>query len=91
MEYIAQSNDNADVVPPKDRLKFIYDLSVLQLVLLSGLMVDYDIHDVGVDQQYLPTVSNNTHHSLDYISNWTRENLMKLNQAKCNYMVFFKE
>ena len=93
LECIAQNNDNVDVVPPKNRYKFIDDLSVLQLVLLSGLLVDYDIHqhvasDVGVDQQFLPTVSNNTQHSLDYISNWTRENLMKLNQAKCNYMVF---
>ena len=44
LEYIAQSNDNADVVPPEDRYKFIDDLSVLQLVLLSGLLVDYDFH-----------------------------------------------
>ena len=93
LEYIAQSNDNADVVPPEDRYKFIDDLSVLQLILLSGLLVDYDFHhhvasDVGIDQQYLPASSYNTQHSLDYISNWTKDNLMKLNQAKCNFMVF---
>ena len=93
LEYLAQSNDNADVVPPEDRYKFIDDLSVLQLVLLSGLLVDYNINqhvpsDVGIDQQFLPLASHKTQHSLDYISNWSKENLMKLNQAKCNYMVF---
>ena len=25
---------------------------------------------------------------LDYISSWTDRNLMKLNEAKCNYLVF---
>ena len=67
--------------------------ALIPCINLSGLLVDYDFHqhvasDVGVDQQYLPAASNKTQHSLDYISNWTKENLMKLNQAKCNYMVF---
>ena len=42
LEYLAQSNDNADVVPPEDRYKYIDDLSVLQLVLFCGLLVDYN-------------------------------------------------
>ena len=29
LEYIVQSNDNADIVPPEDRFKYIDDLSVL--------------------------------------------------------------
>ena len=41
LEYIAQSNDNADVVSPLDRFKYIDDLSLLQLVCLSGLLVQY--------------------------------------------------
>ena len=41
IEYTAQSNDNADIVPPQDRFKYIDDLSVLQLVLLSGLLVQF--------------------------------------------------
>ena len=44
LEYIAQSNDNADVFPSEDRFRFIDDLSVLQLFLLSGLLVDYNFH-----------------------------------------------
>ena len=42
LEYMAQSNDNAEIVPTQDRFKFIDDLSILNLVLLSGLLVEYD-------------------------------------------------
>ena len=84
LEYLVQSNDNADIVPPEDRFKYIDDLSVLQLVLLSGLLVEYNFYqhvasDVGIDEEYLPADNYSTQQSLNYISNWTRENLMKLN------------
>ena len=92
-EFLVQSNDNADIVPPEDRYKYIDDLSVLQLVLLSGLLVDYNFHqhvasDIGIGMKYLPADSYNTQDHLNYISNWTEENLMRLNEAKCNYMIF---
>ena len=45
LEYLVQSNDNADIVCPQDRLKYIDDLSVLQLVLLSGLLVEYNFQE----------------------------------------------
>ena len=35
LAYLAQSNDNADIVLPEDRFKFIDDLSVLQSVFLA--------------------------------------------------------
>ena len=37
IEYLVQSNDNADSIPPKDRFKFINDLSVL---CLTGLVTE---------------------------------------------------
>ena len=93
IEYLVQSNDNADIVQPEDRFKYIDDLSVLQLVLLSGLLVEYNFHqhvasDIGVDMKYLPAKTYGTQDHLNYISNWTDANLMKLNEAKCNYLVF---
>ena len=93
LKYLAQSNDNADVVPPEDRYKYIDDLSVLQLVLFCGLLVDYNFHqhvasDVGIGEQFLPSTRFGTQHSLDSIAQWTSDNLMRLNEAKCNYMVF---
>ena len=93
LEYIVQSNDNADIVCPEDRFKYIDDLSILHLVCLSGLLVEYNFaehvaSDVGVDQSFLPAISYGTQDSLNFISNWTKENLMQLNAAKCNYMIF---
>jgi hypothetical protein len=93
LAYLAQSNDNADIVQPEDRFKFIDDLSVLQLVCLSGLLTDYDFlnhvaSDIGIDDQFLSPDTNPTQANLNFVSNWTNENLMKLNGQKCNYMVF---
>ena len=93
IEYLVQSNDNADIVPPDERFKYIDDLSVLQLICLSGLLTDYDFHqhvasDVGIDQTFLPASNYGMQDNLDFISNWTSENLMLLNEDKCNYMIF---
>ena len=88
-----QSNDNADSVSPKDRFKFIDDLSVLQLVLLSGLLTEYNFHqhvasDISVSQKFLSSDKYPMQKNLDQIAEWTKNNLMKLNEAKCHYMIF---
>ena len=93
LEYIVQSNDNSDCVDSKDRFKYIDDLSILQLIFLSGLLVEYNFmqhvpSDIGADEKYLPPESFATQNHLNYISNWTKENKMKLNEAKSNYLVF---
>ena len=44
--------------------------------------------DIGIDDRYLPASSYQTQEHLNFISNWTTENLMRLNEAKSNYMVF---
>ena len=93
LEYIVNSNDNADIVSEENRFKYIDDLSILQMVLLSGLLTEYNClehvpSDVRVDQVFLPAESYATQDHLNFISNWTDENLMKLNPSKCDYMVF---
>ena len=93
LEYLAQSNDNADIVPKEDRFKYIDDLSVLHLICLAGLLVEYNFFehvasDVGIDDKYLPSSNYQTQEHLNFISNWTSQNLMRLNEAKSNYMVF---
>ena len=60
IEYLDQSNDNADIVSPDDRFRYSDDLSVLQLICLSGLIKDYDFQehmasDVGVDKPIPPS------------------------------------
>ena len=91
--YLVLSNDNADIVSSDDRYKYIDDLSILQLVLLTGLLTEYNFmehvpSDIGVDQEYLPAQNYATQDHLNYISNWTEEHMMELNPTKCNYMIF---
>ena len=55
--------------------------------------MDYNFHehvasDVKIGQKFLPATSYSSQDIINYISNWTKENLMKLNEAKCNYMIF---
>ena len=50
--------------------------------------MQYVPSDIGTDGKYLPPESFETQNHLNYISNWTKENQMKLNEAKINYLVF---
>ena len=91
--YLVQSNNNADCVGPDDRFKYIDDLSILQIVTLAGLLKSYNFlehvaSDIGIDQLYLPSTNYPTQQHLDSISAWTDDNLMRLNAAKSNYMIF---
>ena len=92
LEYLVQSNDNADVVSPEDIFKYIDDLSLLQLVCMSGLLMEYDFSqyvasDIGVDDLFLPPDSYPTQETLDSVSNWTKENLMQINEKKCQVLL----
>ena len=44
--------------------------------------------DIGVNQKYLSSELYQTQKALDQITSWTQDNLMKLNEAKCHYMIF---
>ena len=93
IEYFIQSNDNADCVDADKRFKFVDDLSVLELVMLAGLLTEYNFKqhvasDIGIDELYVPPSSIGTQDTLNKISDWTETNMMKLNKDKTNYMVF---
>ena len=93
IEYLVLTNNNADIVSKENRFKYIDDLTVLQLVCLSGLLTEYNFKehvasDVGVGQAFLPADSFPTQDHLNFISNWSEEHLTKLNADKCNFMVF---
>ena len=92
-EYLVQSNNNADGVPEEDRFKYVDDLSILELICLSGLLKDYLFRshiasDIATDQLFLAPESFQTQEQINQISDWTQTNLMKLNTAKSNYMIF---
>ena len=93
IEYFVNSNDNADCVQPELRFKFVDDLTVLELVMLGGLLTEYNFKqhvasDIGIDELYVPASSLQTQDNLNSIDDWTTRNRMKLNKDKSNYMVF---
>ena len=93
IEYSVQSNDNADFLEDDEKYKYVDDLSILEFICLSGILVEYDVHshvpsDIGVDQLFLPSSSISTQSHLEQISRWTNENLMQLNEDKSSYMIF---
>ena len=62
-------------------------MSVLQLVCLSGLLTEYNFKeqvasDVGIDDKFLPSTNFECQDTLNFLSNWTKENQMKLNAKK---------
>ena len=93
IEYFVQSNDNANCVDPDLRFKFVDDLTVLELVMMTGLLTEYNFKahvasDIGIDEQYIPASSLATQENLNCIAQWTVDNKMKINETKSNYMVF---
>ena len=52
-QHLVQSNANADCLEPDDRFKYIDGLSVLQLLCLSWLLVEYDIRS-HIGHQFVP-------------------------------------
>jgi hypothetical protein len=91
--YLVTSDDCADTVEPEDKFRYIDDLEILELIKLSGILIDYDTHshvpaDVGTHQQFLPPDTLRTPSYLDSICDWTDSNLMKLNPSKSSYMLF---
>ena len=87
IEYFVQSNDNADCVDPDKRFKYVDDLSVLELVLLTGLLSEYNFKqhvasDIGIDELYVAAENLETQQNLNEIADWTDENKMKLNEDK---------
>ena len=83
LEYLVLSNDNTDIVSPDDRYKYIDDLTLLQLVCLSGLLTEYNFRehvasDIGIGQSYLPADNYQTQDQLNFISNWSEEKIFSL-------------
>ena len=93
IEYLVNSNDNAEFLDDDEKFKYVDDLSILELVCLAGLLCEYNFRfhvasDIGIDSYYLPPHSFNTQNSLNKINEWTQDNLMALNGDKSKYIIF---
>ena len=93
IEYLVQSNDNADCVEEEDRFKYVDDLSILEVLCLTGFLIEYDTRnhvpsDIGTEQMFLPPEATGTQSNLDEIARWTDDHMMSINVSKTNYMLF---
>ena len=93
LQYLIQSNDNANCVNESMRYKFVDDLTILELVLLSQWLSEYNFKqhvasDIGIEENFISPENLSTQLYLNDISKWTQENKMQLNENKSNYMVF---
>ena len=90
--YLAASDDAADYVEEDDRFRYIDDLQILELIMLTGILSDYDIYmhvasDIPVGYKFLNSTHTKMQSHLDQLSVWSDTNLTKLNPEKCSYMI----
>ena len=94
LEYLAQSNKNANCVDPELRYKFIDDLTILEIVnLLTIGISSYNIKthipsDIPTHNQYIKGENLKSQSYINTISDWTEKQQMKLNHKKSNIMIF---
>ena len=94
LEYLSQTNNNTDFIDPDDKFKFIDDLSILEIInLISQGLSSFNFKsnvasDINIEHNKFLSQSNfETQSHLDRISEWTRDNLMKLNSEKSKFML----
>ena len=94
LEYLSQSNNNADCVGPDERFKFVEDLTILEIVsLLTVGLSSYNCklqvpNDIGSDSKFISSENLQSQSYLNDISMWTNNQKMKINQNKSKTMVF---
>ena len=94
LEYLSQSNNNADMVSVNDRFKFVDDLTVLEIVnVLSVGLTSYNIRrhvpsDIPTDYLYIPPENLKTQQHFQEINQWTAAQKMQLNTQKTKNMIF---
>ena len=93
IEYIVANDCSRNDVNNEDRYKYFDDLNILEFIVLTELLTQYDFKnhvasDIGIDHAYLPPENYDMQRNLSDISKWTKNNLMLLNESKCSYIVF---
>ena len=88
LEYIAQSNDNADIVGQEDRFKFMDDLSILEVVNLLTIGISsyntkqHVASDIPISNGFIANDNLKTQSYVNSICNWTSEQKKKLKFKK---------
>ena len=94
IEYLSQSNLNAECVGPDERYKFVDDLTVLEIInlLTVGLTSVNVKHQVPSDLpehgQSIPSQNLKSQEYLEKINTWTENQKIKINESKTKIMIF---
>ena len=94
LEYLSQSNDNANHVEPELRFKWMDDFTILEVVnLLTIGISSFNIkqqvpNDIPISNGFVLNKNMVTQEYIDKISDWTTSKKMMLNQKKSHLMCF---
>ena len=94
LEYLSQSNSNANCVNANDRFKFIDDLSILEIINLITIgLASHNLKgqvpsDVPMNNQIIPAENLQTQDWLNSIQKWTKDQKMVINSKKTKAMIF---
>ena len=94
LEYLSQSNDNTEDIPPDLKYKWLDDLSVLEIVnLLTVGISSYNIkaqvpNDIPIHNGYIEAKNLKIQENIDNICDWTRSRQMKINSRKSCGIIF---
>ena len=92
-EFLSQTNNNADSIPPEDRFKFVDDLTALEKInLLSIGLASYNFKqhvasDIPTHGQFIDNSLLMSQQYLDRIKEWTINQKMVLNEDKTKAML----
>ena len=92
--YTTGSSDNTEAlnITEEDKYQYIDDLNLLEFIMLSDLLIEYDFYshvasDISLGQRFLPPSTTQTQTFNKGISVWTQQNLAKLNSEKSSYVI----
>ena len=94
LEYLSQSNNNADCVSSEDRFKFIDDLTILEIINLLTIGIScFNVKnqvpsDILENNQFIPSENLESQLFLEEIGLWTKNQKMKINNKKSKTMIF---
>ena len=98
LEYLSQSNDNAQDIPTYMKYKWLDDLTVLEVInLLTIGISSYNIrshvpNDIPVQNGFIEAGNLKIQKNIHSIAEWTEKKLMKLNQRKsCGIILNFTD
>ena len=92
-EYLSQTNDNTDHIPPDDRWKWVDDLTTIEIVdLITVGLSSYNFKrhvasDIPIHGQFVAPENLKTQQYITTLNLWSIEHKMKLNKKKTTIMI----